>query len=595
MIGDELDGVGFPAVQMRLGFGPPTGATSLALVLHGLTVLADATDGRWDEAWQHLTAVGVKVRAHDGGGLAFGVADLSKLRALPSSVTVTVDGALSVLWELVRHPPAPDTTARLDVVGRDLRLRWLADDGPHDLECPAECHASLLTGEVSFTAGGEAWMMLRSSSALPAIAGRARVGGDRVVEIVTAKPQLVEGAPLPGLFRRGDGTYGTALRYAERVRGTGGIQWDGDLPSLPPMSLSERIAWSGGAILVGDPVAARASVNDIAHRLECEPVLVVTTPWRMWAWQVDDGWVCCYDDVAGRGVPGDPGLVVFDDIVDAAAAGMDVAAALERVGAVRGVTRVAITAQRPGADADGVLVGAAVKPAEFDVGVPVLLRYPGRPAERLAEHLDAYVVDAADLAGQVVGGQMSVRRVPAGQSAALELGRARVAGAEPQVWAAVDAALAGAGGPWFAGALEAVAARSSERVAVCCTDKVLAHSIAAALRPRRVAVLDEEASEPAAAAQVTVLRFASALPDPSHRVWEQFDVIVVCGSVCGLGRMSEHAAAGRDVELVVCEHSPDEARVKAASGIAAARRIRPDDAAGTLTGAAWPDIGGADW
>lgn len=410
-------------VQLRLGFAPAAREFRLHLSLSGLMVHADVQGVSEEVAASLLAGQGLPVTVR-GEWVVFPVAELLQVSKLDESITVTVDGSLTALWDLVRNPSMDGTPVEvvMDSPGR-VHLRWFDGAVAHVCELAPEATAALLALEVPFVAGHEAFDYLRDTCNLPILAGRARVNLDGFIEISSSKPQLAETAPIPGLFRVNATTLGVPLAYASAVSAAPGFVWDGPTPvpseyALEQLSapLTEHaaaelssmaydlattrarvIAWPAGLGRRFFSLASAASLGAL-------PVLVVANPEYLWPWQrhaqqlglssgtgqqVDVTVVTYQMVLSGFAYPA--GSVIFDSLSSALDRWPALRKPAQSLAGVSDALRIDVEPQWQLTEAQQLAVMSVVRPAEFDTDLPASLRYPGDPRKRFAEHVACYL------------------------------------------------------------------------------------------------------------------------------------------------------------------------------------------------------------
>jgi hypothetical protein len=563
-------------LQLRLGLERPSEPVVLHLSLGGLLVLADAPGGRDGAVWTRLADCSVNVQEYEGGGIAFPVAELRRLAALPDDATVHVDSALAPLWQAVTMPPEDKLPLTLERTPSGLALRWRAGNLTRFVEVRPESVPALLACDIPFVAAPDAWVRLRECTRLPVQAGRAKVNLDGFIEIMSSKPQLLEAAPLPGLFRLDDTHFGVALAYADAVDDAPGILWDGPRPEpdrgprlLPeltmPLSahasadlraLTERLAASHAAAVVWDPGLGRRILTLAAlEALEAWPALIVTAPAGIWMWQRHlallgrtgslssddaDARIVTYLDLArGAGV-GDPTAVVFDEPGSGEGATAAARRGCQRLHGVLDAYRVAVCSTWPDSDPDAqVAIMAMLRPGEFRTDIPLAIRYPLRPVERAGEHAGAYLTRRhADDPGRDVTEfrRSSVHVVSPTEAQTEALARLLTEldqGTDPQPLLSQALAVATVGtahttSPKLAAAIELTRAAvlDGKRVAIVTRHRGVATLLPVLLSPVQVAVADASSGQrgvdDTATAQVCLLRFETTLPSLAG-----FDEVVV--------------------------------------------------------------------
>jgi hypothetical protein len=444
--------------------------------------------------------------------------------------------------------------------GETLYLSWWDGRTAYNEPFSAQAAAALLHTGVPFEATHDAWELLKQAVRVDGtLVGRAQMNLDGFVEIVTATPQLVEAAPLPGLFRLDETHFGLALPYASHLAGNPGFRWDQQPPVLEqapatlapvPVDLSAHAAGDLRALI--DRVAAfraqavvwdhglgrRVFVLAALESLDAWPALIVTSPAGMWAWQrhLDlfgrthalthdraDVRLITYRDLARRRDLPTPTSIVYDHLVDVLEDDPALLTGVHAFDALADAYRIAVSSRWPAALADAVRVMEVLRPGEFRADVPLSTRYPMRTTQRAAEHVGAYLSVRTKSAETTAlsyrrSTVMSVDASDAQEAAlsALEEGRDGLSAAEELAEALeiISAGTAHATSPKLAAASAVVrdAYTAGRRVVVATRHRRSASLLRNALRPLPVVVADA-ADGPMPAAPVVVLRFEDTLPD----------------------------------------------------------------------------------
>lgn len=405
-------------MQPRLAFPAPTADCTIALALSGLSVLIDVSALERHTALAHLAAVGVSPRV-DGDLISMTVRELPLAARLPENVSILVDHLLHPLWALVCHPPEQQP-ASIEVLAGDLRISWLSSRRRFDEIITVDAVPALLGMDTPLVATSEGWALLSSASSLPVSVGRCQVTNEEYVLIEASKPQLVEAAPIPGLWRIDDTRFGVPLAYARVLDEARGFVWDGPraptqmrcfpLPDIElsaaarqtAQELTERLASFRSALLVAPAASSRrvavASALKAASRAD---VLIVCAPWALWAWKRAAS-LCdlpvrftTYLDLTYGEDPGRPDAVVFDDLGIVAPVLNRAASRLDSLDAMRVVVLTAL----PDDVSEALTLFARVKPAEFRDDVPLVVRYPVSGETRAREHMRPYVVRSSPSPG----------------------------------------------------------------------------------------------------------------------------------------------------------------------------------------------------
>ena len=412
-------------VQLRLGFDVPRSPVRVPLTLAGLQVVVGVIGADVNVVATYLGSVGIIANVSEDGPLTFQVSELRKLQTLPAQVDLVPRGELTTLWTTLVRPPRDGRPVVVSFEGEALfNISW--HDGQITLNepLPASVVPAFMALEVPFVADNDTWDELLAASRLPILLGRARVNLDGFVEIVTTHPQRVETAPLRALFRLDETHYGVPLAYAVDVSNTPGFIWEGRRPTYdkPPTELpdlpfalsdharddlrglidrlsqrrAEAVVWGSG---LGRRVFSLAAIE----ALDAFPLLVVTFPHAVWAWQrhLDllgrtyslthdraDVHLVTYRDLLSRTRIPSPASVIFDDLHRADDEQLE---SLHRLDGLLDVYRIACSSTFPDSAYRAVALMSVLKPAEFRNNVPLPIRYPTRPEARANEHVESYL------------------------------------------------------------------------------------------------------------------------------------------------------------------------------------------------------------
>lgn len=595
-------------VQLRIGFQTPTVPVAINVCLSGLSVLVEPAPGRFDETWQYLSACGITATVDENRGLVFPVTALARLADLPDQVRVDSDMALRPLVQLVLNPSSDGLPATLSVDPMSsLRLGWFDGSGYWDEELDPSAAAALLSSDLPFVATAEAWELLKGSSSLPVLAGRARSNLDGYVEITTTKPQLVETAPLPGLFRIDETHFGVALAFADSIDDAPGFVWDGRRPTrergperLPDLGVelsahatddlrdmveqlsayrAQAVVWESG---LGRRVFALATVE----ALDAWPLLIVTPPSGIWVWQrhLDllgrshalthdraDAHIITYRDLASRSGVSSPTAIIFDDLASPEATASSARAGLHRLDGVLDAYRIAISSSWPEDLADAMEIMAVLRPGEFRADVPLTQRYPVRTDDRASEHIEVYLSrrSAADPGTERPAfRRSSVVTVPPSETQLRALAEIleRSRGANPASVLAeslevVSAGPAHATSPKVAAVVTRVraAAAAGRRVVVLTRHRRTATLVSASLRPlpvRQVDASEGDAGLDAALASdvaAVVVRFERGVPN--LRAFDEVVVVDYPWSMETLEQAVGSSSAQHGPRTVTCLHA----------------------------------------
>jgi hypothetical protein len=548
-----------PALQMRLDFGDAVPAGSVVLTLVGMTVAVECLDGRTDQVRRALRRAGCNVEVYRGE-LRFPAHQIACLARLPGGVNLAPDDALRPLLLVTLYPPAaPPMVERL---GRDLVLSWF--DGPttHEHTLTDEAAAVLLQSGLPFVATAEAWTVLADLGVGVAQVGVAQVNLDGFIEISATVPQLVESAPLPGLFRLGTDRFGLALGYAPNLDSTPGFSWRGPRPrpERPEIgvsttfdlsahhrrdltSVADRLADTGAAVLWWDSGLGRRIMALAAlDALDAWPAVVVSHPSGLWAWQRHfelvgrscalthdraDARLVTYRDLAhGMTLPS-PAALILDEPTRSEAVRPEVLRSLHQLDGVAGTVRLATTDTWPERPEDTMGLMSVLRPGEFDPAATLAERYPLDPQRRAGEHLAAYVsrrrASDPDSVNLDRFRRSSVHTVPVSEAhtrEAVEVLRRRGADREGALAELLELCSAGSAhsvSPKTAAAAE-LAGRSSGLVVVACRHVRTASLLKMMLAGREVSVVEADrggldSGDGSGRDRVVVVRFDRTLPD----------------------------------------------------------------------------------
>lgn len=529
-------------LQMRLDFAEEAPRVDVGLVLAGWTVLCDIDADSEDQWGKALLQVGVSLQHDDVRGITFPVHQLPLLADLPEQIRVSGDESLHPLLQLLRDPPPDTAPALLTVVGGEFTLSWRSRSGTaHEYDLRTSVATRLPVLGVTFLASSGAWARLAEEGVHTGVIATARLTHEGYVELSTAVPQLVESAPLPGLFRLDATHFGVAACYAGALQTIPGFAWSGprdhydDMPLAPlPFDVSahthadlsdltQRLRVSGSVLLawesgLGRRIAALAAVRS----LDALPALVVCPDHAVWLWQR-------HADIAGCSVSlvhddADMRIVTFDDLVRGAALpsaaavivdGVDritashpqVGAALHHLDGLTGIYRLGLAAQWPQEPSRQVAMLETIRPGEFTTAMSLDERYPVDARRRLGEHADAYVLrrtreDVADLPGFARSRVIDLEQPEEMERAATDAARRRCGDLPGLREELLDMAAAGPVtqlSPKIAAAVDLLRASASagRAVTVLTRSPRAAVLMSALAHPHQVSVVDDHQEVPA--------------------------------------------------------------------------------------------------
>lgn len=415
--------------QLQLGFAPPDGPVTVGLTLSGLHVVAEGWASQTSLAWEYLVRAGVNAHVEAERGIVFPVLELIRLASLPDQVRLAPDVHLEPLVLQARSRSVDPAVVDVDGDGT-LTVQVPADVGEaRTFELTIRGALALLASELPFVATPAAWEVLDDVAAVPLRLGVARVTLDRYVEITTSKPQMVEAAPLPALWKVDDTRFGLPIAYADRVSGTPGFTWVGHPPKvtaaprfLPPLpfapvrgqgpdvrSLVDRLAgqraagvlWSSG---LGRRVHALAAVEVLG----LYPLLVVAPAWAVWLWRrhcqlvgrslslrpdAGDVRLVTYRDLTLGPDLQPPTSILFDSPTSDEASAPASRSALRTLDAFAHAYRIVVDRSWPSDEDLQDHLASLLRPAEFLSDLPRGRRYPRNSDQRRREHQQVYLLE----------------------------------------------------------------------------------------------------------------------------------------------------------------------------------------------------------
>lgn len=394
------------------------------LDLSGLFVIVYASRPTVDEeVIDALSDLGVSVEVRGPLGICFPVARLRALSALRHDIEVACTPEMQALWHLVRYPASPNmpaTVVRFD--DERLLLEWENAGQSYAEYLHVEQVLALLAAEIPFVATAEAWALIDASTRSGTVVGRVALNVDGFLEISTARPQIVESLPLPGLFRIDATHFGLPLASSTSIDLAPGLL-SAPLPPLelppPPASSLELsghhradlediavalcayqsrvINWESG---LGRRVFALAALD----RIDAWPALIITPAAQLWAWQrhLDligrtysllhdqaDAQLVTYAQLRRRRNIAPTPAIIFDQLTGNEA--QSVRPALLRTTSLRDTIRIAVENTWPEELEAQIAALEILRPREFDSSVPISVRYPPNAKTRAEEHVGFYL------------------------------------------------------------------------------------------------------------------------------------------------------------------------------------------------------------
>lgn len=589
-------------IQNRLEFVAPTAGAAFTMLLSGLSVLVEPDDGAGPATWAVLDAAGVEPVWSPPAPLSFPVSNLERLAHATTHATIRVTDDLDALWTLACRLPERGGIPATVAMGPDgeLTLSWFDGRSSHDLALTRRAAAALLHSSLPFVATADAWDVLRSTSSLPPLAGTATANLDGYVEVTTTKPQLVEAADVPGLFRLTDTRFGVAAPYAHHLTRAGGFVWEGPPPTPPaapavgpgPVELSphsasdvgdlvaalversaQAVVWAPG---LGRRVFALAAVD----ALEAWPALIVCAPSEVWLWQrhLDmfgrsvalthtdaDVHIVTFNDLVHRTTLPTPAAIIFDGLCSPAGTNPDVRRGAHRLDSVLDAYRIAVESTWPTSLDEQCHTLSLLRPGEFRDQTPTVTRYPAPADRRATEHVALYVSQrsAPDAPADTIWFPRSSVRTVAPTRAQIDAfdacyARPAVDGPYGMLAQLLDISSAGPSmsmSPKVAAAadLARTAAGRRRSVAVLCRSARTANLLRQMLRPLPTTLCDTTTIPAPVAGEVAVVTFDGQLGD--LRTFDEVVVVDYPWSSRTLDRAVGSSAEGHGPAQVTVVHA----------------------------------------
>lgn len=409
------------------GSALPVRPQRIELDLAGLSVCALPSDRDVVATASTLRMAGIEVRM-DSRGVVFPVRQLPLLVHLPRQVELVPKGELRTLVYLLKNSPDQGLPVVVSLDAHDtLNLSWVHAGRELNEPLSLGMAPALTSLEVPLVATDGTWDSLSAASRTPLVVARAHVNLDGFIELRATAPGRLEGSPLPGMFRIDDTRFGMPEKFADRVSEAPGVVWDGPLPAYdaPPSSspdiglaLSGHSAadlmglvrdlgrWRSQAVIWKSGLGRRTFCAAAVETLGAYPLLVVTHPAGMWAWQrqfeligrpsslldpQSEVHLVTYHDLARRSQLPAPAAIIFDDLDVACSRHPHVLEALHRLDGLAGTHRIAVGSKLPDDPDELIAFMSVLRPVEFQTSMPVVVRYPGQSVSRLHEHVECYV------------------------------------------------------------------------------------------------------------------------------------------------------------------------------------------------------------
>jgi hypothetical protein len=408
--------------QLRIAFTAAQAPSHVVIDLAGLTVSL-SSDLPDHDLFAFLREHDLAPMFTEHVGVSIAAVSLPKLVELVEFVTGPPSAA--TLLQALEFRPAEGSPATLTVERNCLLLSWDGGGVAFDEYLDDECAAAFIASDIAFVASDDAWDRLERVSRAPSIVARCAVNGDGFVEINALRPQMVEQAEVPGMFKLGPTTFAASLHVAPQLVKLPGFVWNSRRPPVRPtpaialpghLSFAEHIVEDLPSFLVDlDLTGARVVRWDSGlgrrmfalaalEALDAFPAAVLASPSALWVWRRDadligrsialthdraDLSLVTYHDVRHRRF--DVQALVFDDPTsDEANAARPFLRALAHL---RDTLKIALcsTAEWPDTLEEQVTLLELLRPREFSSNVALAERYPLDPQRRCAEHVECYV------------------------------------------------------------------------------------------------------------------------------------------------------------------------------------------------------------
>lgn len=600
--------------QLRIDFtgNLPDSPVEIACELSGLRVwVTDVKDASVDVA-ALLTSRGVTTTIEQGLPV-FPAAALPQVATIGELDVVPV-GLLRPIWQILTSSPPTDIPLMVEAVERGVVVSWFSEDSRSEF-VPFEAVPALLTLGLPFIAAPATWDLLFERSPVPVRVGTVASNPDGFYEISASAPQLVESAPIRGLFRIAESKYGVPISYVADLKKLRGFAWKTPPPPPPtrpqipviPIDLRPHILeavpellarsqWGGQVLAWDGGLGRRLAVLAALEAADAFPAVVVCPPWAVWLWQRNldlfgrsysltsadaDVLISTYHDLSLRRDVISPVAIVFDHPHDAPVAELSAAQHLAEV--YPEALKFSLVSS---ADADLSELWPALalcRPAEFGLSSDLstqLWRYSGDREAAARVHAEAYVHfrshDSIRLGGASTYHQSLTRVVSLPGDLADELRRLATSDPDPSraLSAVLEATSAGTGAhlsPKLAAAMALARDELAEgrRVAVVSAHRSTLTMLRSAFTPTPALLAvypnsDAVVAEAAAHHGPVVLLVLSSvcMPDLSRLdavifcdyPWNTDDIDRICGPADQMGPRTVavvHAAGSVDDRLAV--------------------------------------------
>lgn len=414
-----------PTYQLRMDLGSSPAPRAAQIEVSGLRVHVTWVDPPGADIGEHLRERGIDTSVADNR-VVFAAADLPRLAAAAPEVEFIPAGDLVPLFDVITHPPVGDRPLLIDTLADgSLDVSWFDGADDRNVVIPPSAAPALTSSGLPFIASNRTWEVLLSAAEIPPRVGSVSFNPDGFYEVRSSAPQLVESAPIPGLFRLSDSVFGFPFAAAADVWGKRGFRWEGERPALPNIpipplplrlrrsvrraasELAGRLSVTGGEVVAWDSgTGRRVGVVAALEALDAFPAVVVCPPWAVWLWQRhlslfgrvvgirdtrnSDVVVTTYHDLALRTDPLTPVSIIVDHPETVPPKEREAVRTLVR--AYPDAYRVGIVSGAEVELEDLTAALSVVRPAEFEPTAPQVGRYFGDREANATYHAHAYTM-----------------------------------------------------------------------------------------------------------------------------------------------------------------------------------------------------------
>jgi hypothetical protein len=378
-----------------------------------------------------LTRLGVSwTQQDDSQVVSFLAPDIIRLLHLPKSILIHTDDDLLPIWELLMRPSSAEPATLQAKALNVLVLSFFEDNKEKTYEIFSHQYLALLTLPCVFIASKEAWATLLHFSEIPIAIGKASINlVENQLDITTARPQLLEIAEIPGLYRETPTLYHAPLRFAKNVKNIVGISWEGPeeptffdtSPSLPntlplaphlrktlPEVTTMLSRYHGALLHWEESLGRRVMAVSVATAFGRWPILIVGPPYTIWTWKrilhsfnltftLDprvpaDVYFLTYNDLGQSPTPPSAQGIIFDEIMTLKTLDPESRTALSKLDFLQVEYRLGLTSIWPESALERQRLLSLIKPREFSFDLPTLMgRYFGNLEESANAHINSYL------------------------------------------------------------------------------------------------------------------------------------------------------------------------------------------------------------